>query len=81
MLELSPKTRPTRTTKKEKSSLYEILEKKQKIEMENYKCECGKILETPEEYLEHLKQKIQKQNEQIIAEEDGVLEYYKEIGI
>lgn len=49
--------------------------------MEHYSCSCGQIFETPELYLEHLKNKIRKQNAEIIAEEEGVLEYYNEIGI
>lgn len=49
--------------------------------MEHHRCECGQIFDTAEEYLEHLKQKIQKQNQKIIEAEDKLLEYYDEVGI
>jgi hypothetical protein len=49
--------------------------------MENYKCQCGAILDTPEEYLEHLKQEIEQMNRKTMEEEAGIIHtYYNEVG-
>jgi hypothetical protein len=49
--------------------------------MENYKCQCGKIFDTPEEYHTHLKEEIAQYNEETKNSVPRIVqEYYEEIG-
>lgn len=49
--------------------------------MEEYRCQCGEIFETPEEYHKHLKIEIQQDNQKAMEEEAGLIyNYYNEVG-
>ena len=40
--------------------------------MEDYKCSCGKVFNTIEEYLEHMKTKIAEENQKTMEKEAGI---------
>ena len=49
--------------------------------MEQYRCSCGAIFNTPEEYHEHLKKEIAEYNEEVKKGIPRIVqEYYEEVG-